>query len=119
MAFIPTPVRPTRAFADLRDFFSQPTRHKMVFAALAITMTLGLVAAVWKQFESKRQWQPPQIVYVKQWPASRTRQEVRAQQARDLPRELAEKRAEEKALAERRAQFQRVADAMGIDTERK
>lgn len=119
MAFIPTPVRPRRAFADLRDFLGQPTRHKLVFAVLSITLTLGLIVAVWKQFESKRAWQQPDIVYVKQWPGSRTRLQVEEQQARDLPGELAEKRAMEKALAERRAQFQRVADAMGIDTERK
>lgn len=91
----------------------------MWFAALAIAMTVGLVAAVWKQFESKRAWTPPEITYVKAWPASRTRLEIQAQQARDLPAELAARDALRKAEAKRRAQFQRVADGMGIDTSKK
>ncbi len=119
MAFIPTPVRPTRAFADLRDFLGQPGRHKLVFAVLSLTLTIGLIAAVWKQFESKREYVEPDIVYVKQWSAGRTRLEIVQQQARDLPAERAAKAAYEKALAVRRAQFKRVGDMMGIDTDAK
>lgn len=119
MGFLPSPVRPTRAFADLRGFIGQRRKHEVVFAVLALTMTVGLVLAVLKQFNSKREWQPPEITYVKEWPASRTRLQIQQQQARDLPAELAAQRALEKALAKRRAQFQRVADGMGIDTAKK
>ena len=119
MAFLPRPVRPTRAFADLRDFIGQRRKHELVFAALSVAMTLVIVLAMVKQFESKREWQPPEITYVKEWPTSRTRLDIQQQQARDLPGELARQRALEKAQAERRAQFQRVADSMGIDTGKK
>ena len=119
MAFLPRPVRPTRAFADLRNFIAQRRKHEVVFAVLSLTMTLVLVLAVLKQFETKRAWRDPEITYVKEWPASRTRLQIQEQQARDLPGELARQRALEKLLAERRAQFQRVADGMGIDTGKK
>lgn len=116
MAFIPSPVRPSRAWADLRGFLAERRRHEIVFAVLSVTMTLGLVAAVYKQFTHEREWQPPEITYVKQWPSSRTRVQIAEQQARDLPAERARRAAVERALAERRAQFQRVADRLGIDT---
>lgn len=119
MAFLPTPVRPRRAFADLRDFLGQPARHKLLFAVLAFVMTVGLMAAVYKQFASKRAYVEPDIVYVKQWSAGRTRLEISQQQARDLPGELARKAELDKAAAKRRAQFKRVGDMMGIDTDAK
>ena len=119
MAMLPRPVRPTRAFADLRDFIGQPRRHQVVFAVLAVTMTLVIIAAVYRQFTHEREWKPPPITYVTQFPASRTRLEIAAQQARDLPAERARRLETERLIAERRAQFQRVADRLGIETERR
>lgn len=119
MAYIPTPLPPRRALADLRGFIGQPGHHKLAFLALAVVMTVGLMAAVYKQFKSKREYVAPDIVYVKQWTSGRSRLEISRQQARDLPAELARKAALEKALAVRRAQFKRVGEMMGIDTDKK
>ena len=62
----------------------------------------------------KKEWKPPEVQYVQQWPASRTDAEARAQQAKDAPRELAEKKAEADAKLKRRQAFQRVAKQLGI-----
>jgi hypothetical protein len=51
-------------------------------------------------------------MYVQQWSAERTRAEIAAQQARDLPGELAKKKQIEEFQAERRAQFKRAREAL-------
>ncbi len=87
----------------------------MVFAALSIAMTAAMVWAVVKQFEPKVEWKQPEVLYVQQWSAKRTAADVRAQQAKDAPRELAARRKLEAEQAVRREQFRRVGKMMGIE----
>lgn len=106
------------AWRDLRDAVRAPRKHKIVFAALACVFPAFLLWAMIHDAKVDEEWIPPTIVYVKQWPASRTAEEVRAQQARDLPAELAAKKAREDAAEAKRQAYRRLADKMGIDVDK-
>lgn len=86
--------------------------HQIVFMALAIGIPLLVIGGFVNEFNRQPVWHEPEVMYVQQWTAERTRAEVAAQQARDLPAELAKKKQIEKFEAERRAQFKRARDAL-------
>lgn len=88
--------------------------HEYVFLLLSLGMTLTWFAAIFYNLYPRPEYKQPTVMYVTQWSASRTAAEIRAQQARDLPAELEEKRREEKAAADKRAQYQRLAKRLGI-----
>ena len=115
MSILPPAVRPSRALADLRQFWGERRRHQIVYAALAVASTSFVLFAFWQSFTVTEEWQPPEVQYVQQWPASRTDAEVRAQQAKDAPREIAEKKAAAAKAEARRLQFKRLADKLGIE----
>jgi hypothetical protein len=118
MAILPRPSSPLDAWRDFRDFVRAPRKHKIVFAALACAFPVMLFWAMIRDADVRQEWIPPTIVYVKQWPASRTAAEARAQQARDLPAELAAKKAREDAAEAKRQSYRRLAEKMGIDVDK-
>lgn len=86
----------------------------MVFAAAAVALTIGMAFTVFDSLSVKKEWKPPEVQYVEQWPASRTDADARAQLAKDAPREMAEKRAEADARLKKREAFKRLAKRLGI-----
>ena len=104
-----------RAWTDLREFLAQRRRHELVFAAIAIALTVGMAFTVFGSLQVEKEWKPPEILYVESWPANRTDAEVRAQQAKDAPRERAEKQAEADARMQKREAFKRLAKRLGIE----
>ena len=114
MPILPPAVRPSRALADLRRFFGARRRHQIVYVAAAAACTVFVMWAVYAEFDVQPEYRPPEITYVTQWPASRSDADVRAQLAKDAPREHAAKAAEAAAAEAKRKQFQRWADAFGI-----
>ncbi|AYJ86456.1 hypothetical protein D3Y57_11370 [Sphingomonas paeninsulae] len=112
MSFIPRPTSPRVAWRDAVSFMRQRRPHQIVFAALAIGIPILVILAFINEFNRPPEWHPPEIMYVQQWSAERTRAEIAAQQARDLPAELAKKKQIEEFQAERRAQFKRARDAL-------
>ena len=117
MAMFPRPTSPRAAWRDFREAITAPRKHKIVFAALALAGPVLLFMAMNEQAKVDEEWVPPTIVYVKQWPSSRTEAEARAQLARDLPAELAAKKASENAAEANRQSYRRVADQFGIDVD--
>ena len=118
MAILPRPSSPLAAWRDFRDAIAAPRKHKIVFAALSLTLPAGIFWAMISQAHVDEEWIPPTIIYVKQWPASRTVVDVRAQQAKDLPAELAAKKEREDAAEAQRQAYRRLADKMGIDVDK-
>lgn len=112
MAIFPKRVPIREAWADLKAAVVAPRKHKIVFATASIGAPLGLFAALSQQARVDEEWVPPQIVYIKQWDATRTVTDARAQQAKDLPAERAEKARIAALREERRKQFERVANTM-------
>jgi hypothetical protein len=114
MAFFPRPVWPMRALGDLWHYLKARPRHEYVILLVSIAMTFTWFSAIFYKLYPKPEYKPPAVMYVTQWKATRTAADVRAQQAKDLPAELAAKRAAEKAEAEKRAKYQRLAKQLGI-----
>lgn len=118
MAFLPKPSSPIAAWRDFRDFVRAPRKHKIVFAALSLAFPAMIFWAMAREAKGDEEWTPPTIIYVRQWSASRSLADVRAQQAKDLPAELAAKNAREAAAEAKRQAYRRLADNIGIDVDK-
>lgn len=105
--------------ADLIAFFREPRPHQWLVLGLAVLFPAIIVGLFLASFRFEQEYVPPEVTYVTQWDASRSRAEIMAQQAKDLPKELAERERIRKAEEERRQQYRRVADMMGIEVDRK
>ncbi|MBV9841820.1 MAG: hypothetical protein JOY99_09880 [Sphingomonadaceae bacterium] len=105
MAFFPRPSSPRNAWRDLRAFLATRQRHQIVFAALSIAMPALLILGF--AHDAHVDPPPPTMYFLPSWPASRSDAEIIAQQKIDQA-------AKEKALAEKRAQFQRLEKQLGM-----
>ncbi len=107
---------PLAAIRDLRVFLAQRQRYELGFLALSIALTAALIAGFVHDSHEERPYKR-QIIYVEQWPLSRTEAEIKAQQKIDQAakeKRLAEEAREQKA---RQAEFKKIDDrlkAMGI-----
>lgn len=107
---------PVRAYRDLRLFFSHRQPYELGFLALAMLVTGFLIYAFSKDSYAEREYRP-NIVYVEQWPADRTDEQILAQQKVDAPIKAARIAEQKKREEETRASFKRMDDklkAMGI-----
>lgn len=98
---------PLRATRDLRVFLSRRKPYEVVFMglAVAVTWTIIFAFAVDTHVESEKE---PVIIYAQSWPLNRSDEEIKAQQAKDLPQELARKAEIERLQKERQQQFQKI-----------
>jgi hypothetical protein len=102
---------PLRAYRDLRQFLAGRERHEFVFLLLAMLITTFFVYAFAKDSHVQPAYKP-NIIYVEQWSASRTDDEIRAQQKIDAVAK-AKRVAERKAFEDKkRAEFKKVDDAL-------
>ncbi len=108
MAFLPRPVSPVSAIADMVTFIRERRQHQYVFAALSVAIPILVFYAFLSEFNRVEQWKPPVITYIDQWGPQRSRAEIQAQQARDLPGELARKKAQADAEAAHKADLIRL-----------
>jgi hypothetical protein len=115
MAILPRPSKPKEALADLWSVLRERRRHQWGLLALSVTFTGVLIWMFLFQFNAKQAYRPPEIMYVEQWRADRTRADVEKRLAKDAPIEKARAEELKKLQLERQKQFQRVADMMGID----
>ncbi len=103
MAF-PRPSSPAAAWRDLKAFLGQQGRHKVVFGLIAIAMPALII---WGFYVDANIKPKPQIVYVENWPADRTDEQIKAEQKIDQARR-------DKAAAERRKQYQELEKRLGM-----
>jgi hypothetical protein len=102
---------PVRAFLDLRRFLASRPPYELGFLALAMLVTGFFVYAFAHDSAVPKEYKPD-IIYVEQWPLSRTDAEVRAQQKIDgaeKTRRLAEQKKREDEM---RASFKRLDDRL-------
>ena len=107
MSWLPRPVGPRAAFADLFSFLRHRSREQMIGGALALLVTAVIVIEFLIDAKINTA-PPPQVVYVESWPANRTDAEIIAQQKKDQA-------AMEAAQKERQRQFQKLEKQLGID----
>lgn len=103
----------------LHDFIyviRTPVPHKLGIMGACAALTYVLVWLLLASFSTAKPHKPPQIIYVKQWPKSRTLAQIEAQQKIDAVTDAkarAKEEAEEKAAAaERQAQFKRAEETL-------
>ena len=101
---LPRPSSPLAAWRDLKAFLGQQERHKFVFAAIAVIIPMVIVAGFYVDANIKPE---PQIIYVENWPADRTDDQIKAEQKIDQAKR-------DKAAAERRRQYQELEKRLGI-----
>lgn len=115
MRFLPKP-QPASAMADVIRAMRTPAPHKLGIMGVSAAITYVLIASLIHDFSPKPVYHPPEIIYVKQWPKSRSLAQIRAQQAIDAPIEKAAKAKaaadEAKDEADRRAQFKRAQEIL-------
>lgn len=107
MSIIPRPASPRRAWADLRDYFLEGRKHKVLFLLLSLAATWAIVWAF--LIDSKTNIMPgPQIIYVQDWSADRSDADIIAQQKIDLEKRIIR-------VKQKQDQFRKVADSFGIE----
>lgn len=102
---------PMRAFRDLRGYLRQRRRHEIVFFTLAIGLTWLILFTFVLDTRIVRPYHRD-IIYVKQWPLTRTDAEIIAQQKIDGVEQTRLENELKKKQAESRAAFKRVDDQM-------
>jgi len=104
---LPRPASPRALWADARSFFRQRSRHQVIAACLAVAMPIIIVVGFY--FDGKTNLTlGEQIVYVENWPATRTDAEIKAQQKIDQARK-------EQEQAERQRQFKELEKRLGME----
>ncbi|KRB82679.1 hypothetical protein ASE00_11635 [Sphingomonas sp. Root710] len=106
MAIFPRPSGPRAAWTDLKAFWRQQERHKILFALLSILMPMLIVTGFY--VDSKPDKPRETITYINSWPASRPDAEIEKQNIAD------QKILDAKREAKRR-EYQKLADQLGIE----
>jgi hypothetical protein len=102
---------PIGAYRDLRSYLGQRRPHEIVFFALAIAITWLIMFVFVLDTKIVRPYHRD-IIYVKQWPLTRTNAEIIAQQKIDGVEQTRLENELKKKQAESRAAFKRVDDQM-------
>jgi len=103
---LPKPYSPRAVAADLRAFFGQRSPHQLIAAALALIIPIAIITLF--AIDAKDAGTPPpQLIYVKSWPADRTDAEIKADQAKAQ----AEKEAFQR---EKQRQFKKLESQLGM-----
>jgi hypothetical protein len=106
MSWIPRPVGPRAAIADLLAFMRQRSREQVIGAMLAILATTIIVIEFF--IDSKiNTAPPPTIIYAESWKADRPDAEIVAQQKIDQAKR-------EAAAKEKQRQFQKLEKQLGM-----
>lgn len=96
---LPRPASPRALWADIRSFTAERRPHHWVALALALCIPLGIVFVF--DLDGRTNIAPgPQLIYVESWPASRTDEQIKAQQKIDQAWR-------DKALKERQEMFKK------------
>jgi hypothetical protein len=107
MAILPPMVGPRAALNDLLAFMRQRSRDQVIGASLAVLVTIIIVIIFFVDSKINTA-PPPQIVYVENYPATRTDADIIADQ---------KKASEERRKAEeaRRREFEKLEKQLGIE----
>ena len=107
MAILPPMVGPRAALNDLLAFMRQRSRDQVIGASLAVLVTMIIVIIFFVDSKINTA-PPPQIVYVENYPASRTDADIIADQ-----KKAAEERRQ--AAEARRREFEELEKRLGIE----
>lgn len=103
---IPRPSTPRAAWADLKAFIGGQEKHKIGIAIVSILMPALLVFGFY--IDSKTKAPGPQVIYAQSWPADRSDAVIEKQN-------IADQKILDAKRAEKRKQYQQLADKLGIE----
>ena len=103
---------PLRALRDLRAYLKSRKPYEVGFLALSVAITWTVVLVFARDTNVERDYKEPDIIYVKNYKADRSIEEIRAQQQVDLPAEQARKAAILAAQKRRQEQFKKIDDKL-------
>jgi hypothetical protein len=109
--YLPRPVSPIKAFADLRAFFASEQRYRVGFALLSMLLPC-LTVGLFYLSEKEPPYKDPVVVYVKEYKGARTDAEIRAQLTKDYKTEKPLRDAQIAAEEKRRKFFKDLAKSM-------
>lgn len=102
-------------WSDLKALFARSAINwPALLGAIAVPGTIA-VAFVMERVDAE--YIPPEVTWVNSYAPNRTIEEIRAQQAKDLPAELKEEADIKAAEEARRAEYRKLADLFGIEAE--
>ena len=102
---------PLVAYRDLRFFLAARKRHELGFLALSLALTLLVLWAFVKDSSFEKPYER-NIIYVEQWPITRTDEQIKAQQQIDQAKRNIQKAELEKRRAAKQAEFKRLDDKL-------
>ncbi len=114
MSFFRT-ISPRAAWADVVEMWRGEQRYKIHFMGAALFATLLIFTAFFFESGFKIEPKPNKIIYVENWTADRTDEEIMAER-KALMVEIAErKRLREEFERERRESYRRLGERFGMD----
>lgn len=110
-------ISPIRAIGDLKAYWFDQQDHKWRFLAASAASTLAIFGAFFSESGFEVQWKRPEITWVTSLEAGRSDAEIAAE---NVANQAEQDKLEAERLAreeERKAQFRRLAEQLGMDTE--
>jgi hypothetical protein len=110
-------ISPIRAAADIKAYWFDQQQHKWRFLALSFASTFAIFGAFFSESGFEVQWKRPEITWVSSFEAGRSDAQIAQENIANQERKEkleAERVAREE---ERKAQFRRLAEQLGMDTE--
>ncbi|MCP3732665.1 hypothetical protein M9978_19790 [Sphingomonas sp. MG17] len=102
---------PLRAVRDLRGFLKLRHRYELGFMLAAFFVTVLIVAALFKDSYFEKQYKR-EIIFVQNWRADRTLNEIIAQQKIDEAKRLKREAEFKKKADERQRQWKKIDDGL-------
>lgn len=107
MSWLPPPVSPRAAIADLLAFMRHTSREQRLGAALALLVTAIIVIEFIVDANTGMKT-PPEVTYVELYPSNRTDADIVADQKKDQAAKEAAKKAQQR-------EFQKLENRLGIE----
>ncbi|MBO9621976.1 MAG: hypothetical protein J7500_04620 [Sphingomonas sp.] len=102
---------PLRALRDLRAYLASRKPYELWFMMLALVVTMIILVMFVKDSHIESPYKR-NIIYVEQWPITRTDEQIRAQQKIDQAKKHIAEAELEKKRAARQAEFKRLDDKL-------
>jgi len=104
---------PVAAYRDLRQFVATRRRHELWFMALSLAVT-SLILFIFVKDSSTGMSKPYErnIIYVEQWPITRTDEQIKAQQKIDQAKKAIALAELKKRKEAKQAEFKRLDDKL-------
>lgn len=102
---------PVTAYRDLRLFLATRRRHELWFLVLSLAVTALIVFVFFKDANFQKPYER-NIIYVEQWPITRTDDQIRAQQKIDQAKKHIQQAELKKKREAKQAEFRRLDDKL-------